>query len=160
MQTALQQQRETYRAARRRMGISVAQPVVQRPALALVPRSPAPAAEAVPEPAAEPFPQQSQPLKPIREQERRSDYEAHLYAPLGHAIRDAICMKYGVKLRMLLSRSRKIVPMLARHEVMWELRQRTNWSYKRIARFMNRQDHTAVIYGIAAHQRRLDARTA
>lgn len=45
----------------------------------------------------------------------------------------------------------------ARQEAMYELRQRTRLSTPQIGRYLGGRDHTTVLYGILAHQRRIGA---
>jgi chromosomal replication initiation ATPase DnaA len=44
-----------------------------------------------------------------------------------------------------------------RQEAMWRMRQAGKWSLPQIGRFLGERDHTTVLSGIRAHQKRLDA---
>lgn len=46
----------------------------------------------------------------------------------------------------------------ARHEAMWEIRQRTTLSFPQIASRLNRKDHTTALHGVRAHEARLLAK--
>ena len=46
-----------------------------------------------------------------------------------------------------------------RQEAMWRMRQAGKWSLPQIGRFLGERDHTTVLAGVRAHQKRLDAAT-
>ena len=44
-----------------------------------------------------------------------------------------------------------------RQEAMWRMKQAGKWSLPQIGRFLGERDHTTVLSGVRAHQKRLDA---
>jgi len=64
-----------------------------------------------------------------------------------------VCHKYSVSEEGLLSPRRIRQLSVPRHELMYLLHQHTDWSFRRIGKFLNR-DHDSVRYGIAAHAQR------
>ena len=44
-----------------------------------------------------------------------------------------------------------------RQEAMWRMRQAGKWSLPQIGRFLGERDHTTILAGVRAHQKRLDA---
>ena len=61
----------------------------------------------------------------------------------------------GLTVQEILTRTRKRRIAHARQEAMWELRQRTRLSLPQIAERLNLKDHTTVLWGVRAHERRL-----
>ena len=66
-----------------------------------------------------------------------------------------IALIYGVTLTDIYSSRRSKVISAARHHVMFEISQRTEWSLPQIGRFLNR-DHTTVLHGIRSHKLRIE----
>jgi chromosomal replication initiation ATPase DnaA len=68
---------------------------------------------------------------------------------------DAVCARRGVTRSELCGSTRTKAATAARHELWWLIRHHPErgYSYSDIARIV-RRDHTSVLYGIAAHQRR------
>jgi len=64
-----------------------------------------------------------------------------------------ISATHGIDLTDVLGRSTKREISNARQEIMFALRQR-GWSYPRIGQVLGR-DHTSIIHGVRAHERRL-----
>jgi chromosomal replication initiation ATPase DnaA len=76
------------------------------------------------------------------------------------ALVDEVCMSRGVTLDEVCGRTRSQAVSYARHEVWWRIRHHPerHYSYPEIARIFAR-DHTTIIAGITAHERRIsDAR--
>jgi chromosomal replication initiation ATPase DnaA len=44
-----------------------------------------------------------------------------------------------------------------RQEAMWRMKQAGKWSLPQIGQFLGKRDHTTVLAGVRAHQKRLDA---
>lgn len=70
-------------------------------------------------------------------------------------VRD-VAKKYGVPVRGVWSDTRIRPLARARQEAYWRLQNELGLGYTRIGRLLNR-DHTTVLYGIAAHQKRMEA---
>ena len=64
-----------------------------------------------------------------------------------------ICDQHGVILEEVLTRSKNRIITQARQHIMYELRHR-GWSLMQIGKVLNR-DHTTIIFGIKAHEKRL-----
>lgn len=77
-------------------------------------------------------------------------------------ILDEVCSEYAVRRQELLGVSRTAGIVEARHDAMWRFRQCRNeygdplYGYPELGRIFNR-DHTTIIHGVRAHQRRMDA---
>lgn len=48
----------------------------------------------------------------------------------------------------------------ARQELMWILRRQGRWSLPQIGRFLGCRDHTTILHGVRAHQKRLDEKAS
>lgn len=74
------------------------------------------------------------------------------------ALVDEVCKRRGVTLDEVCGRARSQAVSHARHEVWWRLRHHPerDYSYPEIARLFAR-DHTTIMAGISAHQRRASA---
>lgn len=68
---------------------------------------------------------------------------------------DHVCVRRGVTQEELCGRHRTQAVTAARHELWWLIRHhpQRRYSYSEIARLVQR-DHTTVLHGIAAHERR------
>jgi chromosomal replication initiation ATPase DnaA len=71
---------------------------------------------------------------------------------------DAVCALRGVTRTEVCGRRRTRAIALARHELWWCLREHLErfYSFPEIARLFE-CDHSTVLYGVAAHERRRDA---
>lgn len=72
-----------------------------------------------------------------------------------HALRVFVCDQHEVCIEDLVSTDRAQEIVAARHHLMWLLRNETSWSMLRIGRFFGGRDHTTVLHGIRAHERRI-----
>jgi chromosomal replication initiation ATPase DnaA len=72
-----------------------------------------------------------------------------------HGIIAAVADRHGLTVEELCGPSRCYRIAHPRQEAMWELRRRTRLSLPQIARRLNRADHTPVMHGIRAHERRI-----
>lgn len=61
-----------------------------------------------------------------------------------------VAARHGLKVAVLLGRSRRAEAVLARHEAMYELRRQVGLSYPDIGCRM-RRDHTTVLHGVRKH---------
>jgi chromosomal replication initiation ATPase DnaA len=84
-----------------------------------------------------------------------SDVENQLRARELLALVDDVCKRRGVTLDELCGRARSQAISRARHEVWWRIRHHPEreYSYPEIARIFAR-DHTTIMAGISAHERR------
>jgi chromosomal replication initiation ATPase DnaA len=84
-----------------------------------------------------------------------SDVENQLRARDLLALVDDVCKRRGVTLDELCGRARSQAISRARHEVWWRIRHHPEraYSYPEIARIFAR-DHTTIMAGISAHERR------
>lgn len=69
-----------------------------------------------------------------------------------HAIKQQICLKYGISMTELLSRRRLRKLAEARFEGYWRARNETTASLPEIARAFGRSDHATIIHGIARYE--------
>lgn len=65
-----------------------------------------------------------------------------------------VAERRGLTVDDLLGPSRLRPVAYARHEAMWELRQRTKLSLPDIARRLGRKDHTTALHGVRAYEKR------
>lgn len=75
-----------------------------------------------------------------------------------HAIKEEICLKYGITMTELLSRRRLLKLASARFEGYWRARNETTASYPEIARAFNRSDHTTIMHGVQRYEQRVLSR--
>jgi chromosomal replication initiation ATPase DnaA len=73
------------------------------------------------------------------------------------SIQESACEVYGITLRELLSPSREHHIVEARHACMWMMLKHLRMSRSRIARCLNRSDHTTAIHGIATIRQRIES---
>jgi len=74
---------------------------------------------------------------------------------VGHAILEDVARTHGISVKELKSPSRYRNIAWPRQEAMWRLKRETTLSLPAIGRLLNR-DHTTVLHGVLAHQRRLN----
>ncbi len=85
---------------------------------------------------------------------------AGTYMPQWRRIALEVCSKHQIQLNELISprRSREVVR--ARHECFWRLKKETSLSFPQIGRYFGGRDHTTVLHGIRAHEKRMEAGNA
>lgn len=66
-----------------------------------------------------------------------------------------IALIYGLTADDIFSQRRTRTISAARHHVMFEIAQRTEWSLSQIGRFLGR-DHTTVLHGVRLHKERIE----
>lgn len=66
-----------------------------------------------------------------------------------------VCKKHGISFATLISKRRPADVCAARHEFFWRCRQETTLSLPQIAARCGGRDHTTVLHGIRAHERRV-----
>lgn len=101
--------------------------------------------------------------KQAREREekvRKALKELSTPQPNWRVICAEVSAKHDIKIADLLSPNRKFKFVRARHEAMWRMRNETSMSLPQIARRLGAGDHTTVISGIEAHERRMAKGTA
>lgn len=76
----------------------------------------------------------------------------------GAEIVEEVAAAYGIGVREIYGRRRHRYVAWPRQEVMWRLRLEKGWSYPDIGDFLRHRDHTTIIYGVRAHQKRLNER--
>jgi len=62
---------------------------------------------------------------------------------------------HGVTVADILGPSQKHRPAHARQEAMWRMRTELKLSFPRIAKRLNRRNHTTAIFGVSQHERRI-----
>lgn len=72
-----------------------------------------------------------------------------------HAIKEEVCLKYGITMTELLSRRRLRTLAFARFEGYWRARNETTASLPEIARAFGRSDHTTIMHGVERYEQRL-----
>lgn len=68
-----------------------------------------------------------------------------------------VCIKYNISLEDLISERRHKAIVQPRQEAMYRLCTETDWSLPRIGRALGNRDHTTVLHGRRAFQKRLDS---
>lgn len=77
----------------------------------------------------------------------------------GQRIARSVAKAHGVSYREMLSQRRQKHLVHARQHAMWELRKHTSLSMPSIGRLLGGRDHTTILYGLRAHEKRmLDAK--
>lgn len=71
------------------------------------------------------------------------------------AIAKEVCQKHGITKLEFMSKRRRPVFNMARQEFMYRARNETLYSFPQIARFLGGRDHTTVMHGVRAHEKRL-----
>jgi hypothetical protein len=78
-----------------------------------------------------------------------------LHQPSWKVIAAEVCRKHGITVPMLLSKRRQTPIVAARHEFFWRCRNETSMSYPQIGEKCGGRDHSTVIVGIRAHEKRM-----
>lgn len=94
------------------------------------------------------------------ERKRKALAELSTPQPNWRIICAEVCAKHDITAAELLSARRPVRLVMARHEAMWRLKNETSMSLPQIGRRLGGRDHTTVISGIKAHERRLANGTA
>lgn len=77
----------------------------------------------------------------------------------GQRIARSVAKAHGVSYREMLSQRRQKHLVHARQHAMWELRKHTSLSMPAIGRLLGGRDHTTILYGLRAYEKRmLDAK--
>lgn len=71
-----------------------------------------------------------------------------------------VAEKHGLTWEQMLDRTRVRRVAWARQEAMYEMREIGMWSFPQIAIALNLKDHTTIIYGADAHERRMNGQPA
>lgn len=74
----------------------------------------------------------------------------------GHQIARAVAKAYNISWAEFRSKRRWPYLVKARQHAMWEIRHATTLSLPAIGRVLGGLDHTTILWGIRAHQKRLD----
>ncbi len=80
--------------------------------------------------------------------------QVSVYRPSMYQILVEVAGKHGLTLAEIKSNRRERRISWPRHEAMWRASKETTLSLKQMARELNGCDHTSVIYGIRAHEKR------
>ncbi len=133
---ALQQQHSRNRDARARLGLAMGRPnLISRAAI------PAGTERQAPE-----YEKPAETAPAIEVGIRRSSVDR---------IMREVCLKHNVRKLDLISERRAKELVAARHEAMWRMRNETTMSLPAIGRRLGGRDHSTVISGINAHERRM-----
>lgn len=73
-----------------------------------------------------------------------------------HRILDEVAKKHGLTLAQITSRRRSRSVSWPRQEALWRAAQETTLSLPQMAMAVGFADHSSVIYGIKAHERRME----
>ena len=68
-----------------------------------------------------------------------------------------VACKHRVSVKELLGRGRRPYVAWPRQEAMWRIRQTGRYSLPQIGAFLGGRNHTTVIRGVRAHERRMSA---
>lgn len=66
-----------------------------------------------------------------------------------------VCKKHGISFATLISKRRPADVCEARHEFFWRCRQETTLSLPQLGARCGGRDHTTVLHGVRAHERRM-----
>lgn len=75
--------------------------------------------------------------------------------PTPRQIVEAVAIKNGLTRAEIMSKSRYRSIVYPRQEAMWQLRRQTRLSLPQIARHVGVKDHTTVLHGVRAHEKRM-----
>lgn len=75
----------------------------------------------------------------------------------GRRIAISVAKAHGIKFREMISSRRTRNLAWARQHAMWEMKRHTKLSLPQIGLILGDRDHTTVLHGIRAHQKRIDS---
>ena len=66
-----------------------------------------------------------------------------------------VAAEHGLSVKDIKGNSLRKKHTMPRQQAMWEIAQQERWSLTGVGRFLGGRDHTTVLHGIRAHERRL-----